>query len=114
LILPLALVVLLSAAFVGQILYLKSLNRWVDHTDQVIAQGNLVQKLFLDCETGLRGFALTHDADFLDPYTGAQSEIPAALNKLAFQVSDNPVQINQRDGRDETTMFCLSCSEGIL
>ncbi|MGO9287938.1 MAG: CHASE3 domain-containing protein, partial [Polyangia bacterium] len=92
LVLPLALLGLLSAVFVGQILYLKTLNRWVDHTDQVIAQANLVQKLFLDCETGLRGFALTHDADFLDPYTGAQSEAPAALKKLAFLVSDNPVQ----------------------
>jgi len=70
LILPLALLGLLSAVFVGQILYLKSLNRWVDHADRVIGQANFVQKLFLDCETGLRGFALTHDADFLDPYTG--------------------------------------------
>ncbi|MGA7743516.1 MAG: response regulator [Polyangia bacterium] len=95
LILPLALLGLLSAVFVGQILYLKTLNRWVDHTDQVIAQVNFVQKLFLDCETGLRGFALTLDSDFLDPYTGAQSEAPAALNKLSFLVSDNPMQTSR-------------------
>ncbi|MGC4118671.1 MAG: response regulator [Myxococcales bacterium] len=92
LILPLAVLTLLSAAFVGQVLYLKDLNQWVDHTDRVIAQLNHVQKLFLDSETGLRGFLLNGEDDFLEPYADSQSQLAAALAALRANVADNPAQ----------------------
>ncbi len=42
--------------------------RRVDRSDQVIAHANNLVKLMVDEETGLRGFLLTSDTTFLQPY----------------------------------------------
>jgi len=89
---PLLLTLLLAGTFLGLIAYLLSVGQWVDHTDQVIAQANRLQTLLIDMETGFRGYLLTGDRVFLEPYSKAGAVIDASLDDLVELVSDNPPQ----------------------
>jgi CHASE3 domain sensor protein len=53
--------------FVSVIMYLLSAIQWVEHTDRVINNANEAVKLTVDLETGMRGFLLSGDEQFLDP-----------------------------------------------
>jgi signal transduction histidine kinase/ActR/RegA family two-component response regulator len=63
--------VLAGAAFV-QIDRLNGAAAWVDHTDRVIAEANLAQRLMIDKETGVRAFLLTREPAFLHVYEDAR------------------------------------------
>ncbi|MFL5970543.1 MAG: ATP-binding protein [Gaiellaceae bacterium] len=52
------------------------------HSQQVIATANRLQTLVIDLETGVRGFALTHDDAFLSPWREAGRQYPAATRAL--------------------------------
>ena len=91
--LPVALLLLLAA----EILLLNASIRWVDHTDQVIANARQLIRSMIDMESGLRGYFLTGDRFFLDSYIAAKSEVPAQLALLEQLTSDNPDQ-TQRIG----------------
>lgn len=90
--LPLALGLVNCALFVGLILYLLSVNRWVDHTDRVISQARYLEKILIDAETGLRGYAVTGDRDFLEPFENATSIADAQFGVMRNLVQDNPLQ----------------------
>jgi PAS domain S-box-containing protein len=95
--LPVALLLLLAATLVAEILLLNASIRWVDHTDQVIANARQSIRSMIDMESGLRGYFLTGDRFFLDSYIAAKSEVPAQLALLEQLTSDNPDQ-TQRIG----------------
>jgi signal transduction histidine kinase/CheY-like chemotaxis protein/CHASE3 domain sensor protein len=104
LVLPLVLLALLSAGVVAEILHLARLHRAVDQTDQIISQANRLQKLYLDAETGVRGFLLTRAPEFLEPYEASGRALPAALTSLRGALSDDPRQVARLDaiaGRGE-------------
>jgi CHASE3 domain sensor protein len=69
---PVVLLVLLAAILLVEILSLTSALRWVDHTDQVIAGARQVMRYMVDMETGVRGYHLTGDTSFLQPYNEAR------------------------------------------
>src|SRR5436190_10876006 len=91
-VLPLALMLILAAALVWQVRHLLDVNRWVDHADRVLTQIHLVEKLLLDLETGLRGFLMTPDARFLEPYRAAEPKLADALDDLDRMVANDPQQ----------------------
>jgi two-component system, sensor histidine kinase and response regulator len=62
------------------------------HSQQVIARANELQTLVIDLETGVRGFAITHDPAYLRPWTRAQRRYPAAIRDLLVLTADNPKQ----------------------
>jgi CheY-like chemotaxis protein/CHASE3 domain sensor protein len=93
--LPLAVGVLSAAFFVILITYLLSAIQWVEHTDRVINNINRSLKLSVDMETGMRGFLLTGDERFLDPYEVAKPSILAELRGLEELVADNPDQVDR-------------------
>jgi signal transduction histidine kinase len=93
--LPLVLLLLLSGVSIWQITRLLSAMQWVDHTDQVIARANRVQRLLLDMESGVRGYLLSGEQDFLEPYQQGTSQINPALDQLEHLVSDNPSQVQR-------------------
>ncbi|WP_296257429.1 MULTISPECIES: response regulator [unclassified Pseudomonas] len=93
--LPLAVGVLSAAFFVILITYLLSVIQWVEHTDRVINNINRSLKLSVDMETGMRGFLLTGDERFLDPYEVAKPSIIAELQGLEELVADNPTQVDR-------------------
>ncbi|WP_426105291.1 response regulator [Massilia sp. TSP1-1-2] len=90
--LPLVIGVASAAIFVGIIAYLLSVINMVEHSERVIRQANEVAKLAVDQETGLRGFLITGDEVFLEPYIAGNAKSGAAMNSLAEQVADNPAQ----------------------
>ena len=93
--LPLGVGVLSAVLFVAMISYLLSVIQWVEHTDRVINNANEAVKLSVDLETGMRGFLITGDEHFLDPYEVAKPQIMAQLNGLKELVGDNPQQIDR-------------------
>ncbi|MHA6491880.1 response regulator [Pseudomonas borbori] len=98
--LPLAIGLISAIFFIGLIFYLLSVLKWVEHTDRVISNANEALRLSVDQETGLRGFLITGDDEFLAPYELAKPRIEAALAGLRELVADNPQQL-ERLGRVE-------------
>ena len=49
-----------------------------------------ILKALLDVETGQRGFALTGDESFLEPFNKAEKSLPVQFNEFASLVSRNP------------------------
>jgi PAS domain S-box-containing protein len=66
--------------------------RRVDHSDRVIAHANNLVKLMVDEETGLRGFLLSRDATFLEPYQKATLQLEPEFSSLANLVRHDPEQ----------------------
>lgn len=66
--------------------------RRVDHSDRVIAGVNNLMKLIVDEETGLRGFLLTHEPVFLQPYHQAVQGLEPAFTALLNLESHDPEQ----------------------
>ncbi|MGE8405566.1 MAG: response regulator [Pseudomonas sp.] len=93
--LPLGVGLLSAVVFVTVIAYLLSVIQWVGHTDRVINNANESLKLSIDMETGMRGFLLTGDEHFLDPYELAKPRIVAQTTTLRELVGDNPQQIDR-------------------
>src|SRR5450830_86319 len=93
--LPLGVGVLSAVFFVCLITYLLSVIQWVEHTDRVINNLNEASKLTVDLETGMRGFLITGDEHFLDPYEVAKPRIIADLRNLQELVADNPLQVDR-------------------
>jgi PAS domain S-box-containing protein len=72
-----------------------SLNRsllWVDHTDQVTSSSRRLLKLTLDEQTGVRGYLLTGDEVFLEPYRAARPAFDSEYEAIYRLVAENPPQ----------------------
>lgn len=69
-------------------------NRLVVHTHQVLEGLRHVQLLVTDAETGARGFVLTGEDSFLEPYNVAISQIPKSIDSVTSLTKDNPLQQN--------------------
>jgi len=74
---------ILAALLVWQLQDLLAAAQLVDRADQRIAAAGRVQKLLVDMETGLRGYQLTGDAAFLEPYNAGAARIGPALDELS-------------------------------
>ncbi len=71
---------------------LRESARWVAHTQQVIAALDEVMSLMKDAETGQRGFVITGDERYLDPYHAALANIDGRLRDLTQLTADNSTQ----------------------
>ena len=95
--LPLVGGVLGAVLFVGLILYLLSVIGWVEHTDRVTGSATELQRRSIDMETGMRGFLITGDESFLEPYDSALARVKDDFGALKALVSDNPAQVARVD-----------------
>ncbi|RYF68128.1 MAG: two-component system sensor histidine kinase/response regulator, partial [Comamonadaceae bacterium] len=86
-----------ALVFVGLIFYLLSVISWVEHTDRVTRDASELQRLSVDLETGMRGYLLTGDETYLQPYESAQPRLMAGLASLRTMVSDNQTQVDRID-----------------
>ena len=64
----------------------------VDHTQKVIRTANNLLQQLVDAETGMRGYAASGRAVFLDPYNAALPEVHNNLEDLRSLTSDNSIQ----------------------
>lgn len=79
---PILAVMATAAALFLQIREANQTVNLIQLTDQRISQSTLAAKLIVDQESGLRGYAATDDARFLEPYITAQAEIDEVFNEL--------------------------------
>jgi len=93
--LPLGVGLVSAVFFISLITYLLSTIQWVEHTDRVINNANEAVKLTVDLETGMRGFLLSGDEKFLEPYETARPRLKVALDTLLDLTADNPVQTDR-------------------
>ena len=63
-------------------LFLMYTNHWVTHTHQVIEDLEALLSLLKDVETGQRGFLVTNDKDFLQPFNSAYPKVDDVKKNL--------------------------------
>ena len=68
-------------------------QHWVEHTWQVINQVDIIMGLAKDAETGSRGFLITGEEAYLQPYKDARRELPPQLDRYQQLTADNPNQL---------------------
>lgn len=64
----------------------------VDHSKLVEKKLESAMSIMKDAETGQRGFLLTGDKDFLEPYNGSFQKAVNAIDEFQRLTMDNPVQ----------------------
>ena len=64
----------------------------VSHTNAVLGQLESVLSSLTDAETAQRGYLLTGQAAYLDPYHRAVTRLPSELAELRELILDNPAQ----------------------
>jgi len=67
-------------------------NVWVNHTHEVLYEFDQVLVVSVDAETGVRGFIITGNEVFLEPYDNAKEKIVEHLEKTKSMTADNPVE----------------------
>src|SRR5580700_4540700 len=66
--------------------------RWVAHTQEVMATSQGLLTLIIDVETGQRGYLLTEDKKYLEPYESGLMRVHEQFARLKQLTSDNPGQ----------------------
>ncbi|HZD31516.1 MAG TPA: CHASE3 domain-containing protein [Candidatus Angelobacter sp.] len=96
-VIPVALLVLLAGVLVIEILSLSSALRTVDHTEQILTDARALMRYMLDMEGAIRGFYLTGDRSFLEPYVSAKPGVILQMNLLRKLAADEPDQLGRLD-----------------
>lgn len=91
-VLPILLLLILGSFLLWQIQVTATAQRELDHSDQITARLQELQNLFIDQETGLRGFQLTGDPVMLEPWKGAVVPIQGEFSDLQRMLAGDPVQ----------------------
>ena len=73
---------------------LKDTKDWVDHTHNVIQQAMKIETAAVDMETGMRGYLLAGQEEFLEPYHNGRNRFFRLTTELKETVSDNPAQVS--------------------
>ncbi|MGV8877682.1 MAG: response regulator [Sphingobacteriaceae bacterium] len=95
--LSLLLLVISSAASYVSIDNLVRSSQMVTHTNAVIRGLDEVISIMKDAETGQRGYLLTQDTSFLNPYNGSRIKIASSLHRVRALVADNPKKAQRID-----------------
>jgi signal transduction histidine kinase len=74
---------------------------WRVHTIDVLDTLQNAMDAMLDQETGLRGYLITGDENFLEPYHRGGKAYAAAFQKIKDLTSDNPAQQSRLDELNE-------------
>jgi CHASE3 domain sensor protein len=73
---------------------LRSSGRQATQSRTVLAAADNLEKLVIDLETGVRGFVITGQERFLQPWTAARAAFPEQSRNLVSSV-DDPVQASR-------------------
>jgi len=67
-------------------------NAWVDHTNKVLSEFEQILVYSIDAETGARGFVITGEENYMEPFTNANIQIFGHINEVRELTKDNPAQ----------------------
>jgi PAS domain S-box-containing protein len=65
-------------------------ERWIDHTNQILIKLGALYSELRGAESGTRGYLMSGDVAYLEPYHTAQAELPRLVESLRELISDNP------------------------
>ena len=90
----LAVVIIIIIGIVGYTSITSLINdyRWLNHTNEVLREADLLLALLIDEETGQRGFIITGEDQFLEPYNNAINGVAEEISDIRNLTSDNPNQ----------------------
>jgi signal transduction histidine kinase/DNA-binding response OmpR family regulator/CHASE3 domain sensor protein len=91
--LPLALGTLSGILFLGLTMLLISTLNSVERSQRVMSNGNEVGRLSSEMEASMRGFLISGDEDFLQPYNLARARSSSQITELTELVIDDPAQL---------------------
>jgi signal transduction histidine kinase len=89
------LALLVGAAFavlLSSVADLRGSERRARRSEEVLVVANRLERLVVDLETGQRGFAITGQARFLQPWRDARTALPEEAGTLERLVADSPGQ----------------------
>ncbi|MSS72201.1 MAG: PAS domain S-box protein [Candidatus Latescibacteria bacterium] len=94
-----ALLILVVISIVSYRSAIKSIEtaRWVEHTHTVLVSLEHLLLVAKDAESGVRGYVITGNASYLEPYQTAIQEIDQKVMDLRRLTSDNPHQQRRLD-----------------
>jgi CheY-like chemotaxis protein/CHASE3 domain sensor protein/putative methionine-R-sulfoxide reductase with GAF domain len=72
-------------------------TQWVNHTHEVLAEFDQLLSGTVDEETGARGYIITGNDAFLEPYNVARNSVREHLDKVRSMTIDNPAQSKNID-----------------
>jgi PAS domain S-box-containing protein len=93
-----AVALLVAALLIDAVLALHNIRevaisvQWVSHTHEVLGQVEQVLSTLKDAENGQRGYLLTGERPYLEPYEQAVARFPAQITRLRQLTIDNPPQ----------------------
>jgi methyl-accepting chemotaxis protein len=90
--LALAVLLVVGAVSYDSTTKLRSSADWVQHTHEVITSLDELLSATKDAETGERGFVITGESRFLEPFNGASDVVDQKLKQVRDLTSDNPIQ----------------------
>jgi two-component sensor histidine kinase/CHASE3 domain sensor protein len=77
---------------IGTFTAYRQASEWVDHTHQVLSVVDQILSNLMEAESGQRGYLLTHEDSYLQPYLEGKSRISALLEQARNLTADNPTQ----------------------
>jgi PAS domain S-box-containing protein len=89
-------------------------NNIVAHTQVVLYQSEEVLSLIKDIDAGGRGYILTQDSSFLQPYIVARNSVYKNIDSLRHLTKDNPVQQKRVDSLKILTKSRIDLAEFVL
>lgn len=92
---PIVATTLLTGLLLWEALDLNKALKWVDHTDIIIDQSENLLTLIVDMESGTRGYIVTGNDKFLQPYGEAAQRIEPDYRALYLLVDANQTQQQQ-------------------
>lgn len=93
-----AVVVVVMIGFISvQIQSIRSNNEWTTHTYRVIELGQSALLAMVNKETGVRGYLIAGDPQFLEPFHAGGQAFEESLAALRELTADNPVQQRRLD-----------------
>jgi methyl-accepting chemotaxis protein len=96
-----ALLIIIGVVALRCIAKLADDSEWVTHTHLVLERIGTVGGDLKDAQRGQRGYLLTGDEDFLEPYTRSSTEIFQTVQELRRLTEDNPHQQKRLDSLDD-------------
>jgi signal transduction histidine kinase len=90
-----------SAVVYDRLQVIEWAKNWRVHTDDVLDTLHKTRDAMLDQETGVRGYLITGDEKFLEPYHRGGDAYTAAIQKIRDLTADNPAQQSRLDELDE-------------
>ena len=109
-----ALMCFAGAAAVGAMFRAADAEKSVNRTIEVRQQARDLLTIMLNAETGIRGFLLSGDETFLEPYQTAPRQVSETITRLTALTSDNPIQRQGLEAISNTTEQLMNFYRDLL